>query len=202
MTPLSSLGKRNRKDRRLLSDCDGEIFANDHASTSFDEESFVTPSRRRGDAGEGEGEEGGSPWVCRMELGSPMKQRCGEGEGRSGESEGAGGVSRVRGVRRGSSDVVRGRQSVAKQRRCRESEGAVSAMPVVVGSQDSQVVEGRKEKSSARRSGGGGGARDREALVAKVSKELTLNRYMTHVPITLHHLRCGSLAIIKFKFWS
>lgn len=112
-TPSSSLGKRKRKERRLLSDYDGELFANEYASTSCDEDSFTTPAASEG-ASEREGGSGGLR-VSVMELGSPVKQRCGE-------------------------------------------RSAVGGTSVATGS---SVV---------------GGSQNRESLVARVSKELTLNR--------------------------
>lgn len=129
-TPSSSLGKRKRGERKVSSDC--ELFANEYASTSFDEESLAASTggevSRSGGVQGGPGTEGKlrGLGVSEMELGSPVKQMRPEASaavcvaGSRGKGGGGGG---------GASAVVGGVQS----------------------------------KESA-------------ALVARVSKEVTLNR--------------------------
>ena len=146
----SSLGKRKRRKDEIAPDFDGTWFANDYASTSADEESFSVCET--GDTGES----------MDMVLGTPVQKKS-----RRSGCISASGVSSVNGVNSASG-------------------GAVASISNSVGGVSDSLESslGSRTPSGGRGIGGTshvtyrGCGRDEppQALVAKVWKELTLNR--------------------------
>lgn len=139
-TTPSSLGKRKREEKMSSDDYDGTWFANDYASTSADEESFVTDR---------------DSLVCtpensQMVLGTPVQKRSRRSCSASYRSSNS----------HSSSSILSDVNSAGKRANSRRGRGTRRSQVLVRGS----------------------GMQDCEppphALVAKVWKELTLNRYV------------------------
>lgn len=146
--PASSLGKRKRRNNdETAMEYDGTWFSNEHASTSCDEESFLsqtTPVRDMETSGGMKGAKFNDMW------GSAEQATPGRGKEPSGGMKGA-----KFNVMWGSAEQNASEVSPAK--RCRKEDGSVSGVGAW---EESSKVELETDPT----------------MLAKVWKELTLNR--------------------------
>lgn len=169
-----TLGKRKRREPKLPSDEDCALFANEYASMSFDEYALspVALSGGADDRRRKKGECGGQR-KGDQECGGQRKGKY--GGRRKGDQECGG--QRKRSQECGDLEVS-GMELGSPLKRSRQSDCVpvppATAVAAVSSSKDLLLSDGGKSD------GGGGGSQGEEpaapALVARVSKEVTLNR--------------------------